>query len=78
MKPTPQIDDEDIDKFVAKWFTQLNPALSAEKRADLVHDFVVGVLELSEPEKSPAWIKEFARRVRQRVLWLKASTEPSA
>lgn len=69
---TPQIDDADIDAVVAQWFTQLNPALSAEKRADLVQEFVIGLLKLTEPEKSTAWVMEFARRVRARALWLKA------
>jgi hypothetical protein len=68
---TPQIDDTDIDTFVAQWLTQLNPALSAEKRADVVHDFVVGLLKLTEPDKSDLWVVEFARRVRARALWLK-------
>jgi hypothetical protein len=25
---------------------------------------------VADPEKSPAWVKEFARKVRARVLWL--------
>ena len=70
-KSAPQIDDDDIDAFVARWLTKLNPNLSAEERADFFHDFVVALLEATEPEKSSPWVKEFARRVRARALWLK-------
>ena len=77
MKPAPQIDDEDIDTFVTTWLTRLNPALSAEERADLIHDFVVSYTELTEPDRSKEWVREFARRVRARALWLKpTATRP--
>lgn len=68
----PQIDDEDLDAFIARWFPQLNPALSPEKRADLIHEFVIALLDLTEPEKSKEWVRGFAKRVRARALWLKA------
>jgi hypothetical protein len=51
-KPLPQIDDEDIDRFVTKFLARMNPALTAEERADPVYDFVVNYAELAEPEKS--------------------------
>jgi hypothetical protein len=70
MKNPPQVDDEDVDRFIAKFCTKLNPALSAEERADFFHDFAVDILDLIEPERSKEWAQELARKVRSRVLWL--------
>jgi hypothetical protein len=69
-KQRPEIDDADVDIFVARFVTNLNPSLPAEKRADLIRDFVLGYVEMTEPEKSPEWAIEFAKRVRARALWL--------
>lgn len=49
-KTRPQVDDEDIDRFVARFLSKLNPALTPEERADTIHDFVLGYMELTEPE----------------------------
>jgi hypothetical protein len=74
MKQPAQVDDEDVDRFVAKFCTKLNPALSAEERADFFYDFAIDIIALIEPERSKQWTQELARRVRSRVLWLKPSS----
>lgn len=73
MKTPAQVSDEDVDRFVEKFCTKLNPALSAEERADFFHDFAIDIIELIEPERSKRWAQELARKVRGRVLWLKPS-----
>jgi hypothetical protein len=67
----PKVADDDIDAFVEKWLRGMDPALSAEERADLVYGFVVNLLKFSELDKSDDWIEAFAKRVRARALWLK-------
>jgi hypothetical protein len=73
VKTPPQVDDADVDEFVATFLTKLNPALSAEERADTIQDFVLGYISLAQPDASKEWAQEFARRVRARALWLKPS-----
>ncbi len=50
---------------------KLNPSLTAEARADVIHDFVLGYAKLTEPEVTLAWAKELARKIRSRALWLR-------
>lgn len=73
MKKKPHVDDADVDKFVERFCKKLNPALTPEERADLIHDFALAYTELVQPETSKAWAKELARKVRSRALWLKPS-----
>jgi hypothetical protein len=69
-KPKPHVADEDVAAFIAQWLTRLSPALSPDKRADAAHDFIIGYLKTTEPDKSDEWISEFARRVREKVRWM--------
>ena len=71
MKNRPQVDDADVDAFIAVFFQKLNPALSAEERADAVEDATLALVELIQPEMSKEYAKEFARKVRGRALWRK-------
>ena len=73
VKKPPLVDDDDVDRFVVTFLTKLNPALSAEQRADTIHDFVLGYMKLVQPDVSKEWAREFARKVRARALWLKPS-----
>lgn len=73
MKNPAHVDDEDVDRFIAKFCTKLNPTLSPEERADFFHDFAIDIIDLIEPERSKQWAQELARKVRSRVLWLKPS-----
>jgi hypothetical protein len=68
---SPQIDDDDIDVFVAKYLKNQNLVDLADRNADRLEGIIIGILRLNEPDKSAAWIKEFARRARARALWLK-------
>ena len=74
MKNPAEVDDEDVDTFIAKYRTKMNPALSAEERADGFHDFAIGIVASTEPERSKEWAQELARKVRAKVLWLKSSS----
>jgi hypothetical protein len=66
------VDDADVDAFIAKFFSRLDPALSAEERADAADDFTSAYIELAEPESSRDRARELARRVRSRIQWMKA------
>ena len=71
MKNRAVVDDADVDAFIARFITKLNPALSAEERADAIHDFTLTFVEFLQPETTKEWASELARKVRSRVLWLK-------
>ena len=73
MKTTPQVDDADVDGFVTRFLAKLNPALTAEERADAAYDFALNLTLMIQPDTSKAWAQEFARKVRSRALWLKLS-----
>lgn len=73
MKKMPEVDDADVDRFISRFGTKLNPALTPEERADAFHDFVLAYVDLTEPDASKEWAKELARKVRSRALWLKPS-----
>jgi len=72
-KKPAQVDDADVDAFIERFWQKLNPALSAEQRADGIEDTTLALLGVIQPEMSPQYVKEFARKVRARVLWLKPS-----
>jgi hypothetical protein len=67
-----EVDDADVDAFIAKFFSKLNPALGAEERADAAYEFTSAYIDLVEPESSRERARELARRVRSRILWMKA------
>jgi hypothetical protein len=60
VKTPPHVDDADVDEFVTTFLTKLNPALSAEERADTIRDFVLGYVKLAQPDASKEWANEFA------------------
>jgi hypothetical protein len=72
MKKVSEVADADVDRFVAMFEGKLNADFTAEVRADAIHDFVLGYIRLLEPDVSEDWIRELARKVRARALWLKA------
>jgi hypothetical protein len=72
VKNKTEVDDDDVDAFIAKFFSKLNPALSAEDRANAAYEFTWAYIDLAEPESSRERARECARRVRSRIQWMKA------
>jgi hypothetical protein len=66
------VDDADVDELVSLLTRNSGRTnLTAESRADLAHKFALSFAKLKG--HSTEWAKELARRVRQRMLWVKPS-----
>ena len=64
------VDDADVDAFIAKYLPQLDPAWTAERRANALYDLALNLIPLLDDEASKAWTAELAQRVRKRAMWM--------
>jgi hypothetical protein len=67
----PQVDEGNVDEFIRLLTPEPGkaPKLTLEERADLAHGIAPSISKLQGT--SALYAKEFARRVRSRILWMK-------
>ena len=73
MKKPPLVDEADVDRMIDFMFGQsINLQLTSEERADCAYQVALGIGKMQG--RSADFAEAFAKRVRDRALWLKAPT----
>lgn len=65
-----EVDDADVDSFIAEYLPRTKQEWSPEKRADAMYELAIMMTDLLDQEPTRAWIEARAKRVRERVLWM--------
>jgi hypothetical protein len=73
MKNPPVVDDRDVDRMINFIFgSSINTNITAEERADAAYHVALGVAKVQGG--SASFAEAFAKRVRDRALWITAPT----
>ena len=73
MKKPPIVDETDVDRMVNFMFGKsVNTNLTSEERADAAYQVALGITKIQN--RSVAYAEAFAKRVRDKALWIKAAT----
>ena len=73
MKKPPAIDAADVDRMINFMFGKsINTDITPEERADAAYQVALGIAKLQH--QSVAYAEAFAKKVRERAMWIKAAT----
>jgi hypothetical protein len=73
MKKPPEIDEADVDRMINFMFGRsINTDITQEERAEVAYQVALGISKVQG--RSTAFAEAFAKRVRDRAMWLKAPT----
>ena len=73
MKKPPIVDETDVEHMINFMFGKsINTNITPEERANAAYQVALGIAEIQN--ESVAYAEAFAKRVRDKALWIKAAT----
>ena len=73
MKKMPVVDEADVDRMINFIFGRsINANITSEERANAAYQVALGIAKVQG--RSAVFAEAFAKRVRDKALWLKAPT----
>ncbi len=73
MKKPPIVDETDVDRMINFMFGRsINTNITPEERAEAAYQVALAIAKIQD--RSVAYAEAFAKKVRDRALWLKTPT----